>query len=92
MDIIFQGNYDNSEAAENLAGVLRLFQERYQISKFREMHLTVTLVDDHGNDVELIDNETGNIYRFFEVYRHDHELKTNKRTYPLLQLVVDNTR
>ncbi|MDX1837463.1 hypothetical protein DIZ81_05970 [Legionella taurinensis] len=92
MDIIFQGNHNSEEAAENLLSVLRLFKERYKISHFREMHLTVTLVDDHGDDVELVDSQTSQVYRVFEVYRKGQELQTGRKPRPMLQLVVDNTR
>lgn len=91
MDIIFQGKHNSEEAAESLLSVLRLFKERYKINYFREMHLTVTLVDDHGDDVELVDSETEKSYRSFEVYRSGHELQGAKGQ-PMLQLVVDNTR
>lgn len=91
MDIIFQGKHNSEEAAESLLSVLRLFKERYHISQFREMHLTVTLVDEQGDDVELVDSETSQAYRTFEVHRKGHEL-TGRRGQPVLQLVVDNTR
>lgn len=91
MDIIFQGTHNSEEAAESLLSVLRLFKERYHIGQFREMHLTVTLVDDQGDDVELIDSETSQAYRIFEVYRKGYEL-SGRRGQPMLQLVVDNTR
>lgn len=91
MDIIFQGKHNNEEAAESILSVLRLFKERYQIENFREMYLTLTLVDAQGNDVELVDSETSQVYRTFEVYRKGEELlrKGNK---PRLRLVIDNTR
>ena len=91
MDIIFQGKHNSEEAAESLLTVLRLFKERYCIGQFREMHLTVTLVDDQGDDVELVDSETSQAYRTFEVYRKGHEF-AGRRGQPMLQLVVDNTR
>lgn len=90
MDIIFQGNHNSEEAAESLLSVLRLFKERYKIGNFREMHLTVTLVDEQGDDVELVDSETCQAYRIFEVYRNGHEL-AGRKGQPMLQLVVDNT-
>lgn len=90
MDIIFQGKHSTEEAAESLLSVLRLFKERYSIEHFREIHLAVTLVDKHGDDVELVDSDTAQIYRTFEVYRKGHELNA-KYGSPMLQLVVDNT-
>lgn len=89
MDIIFQGKHDNEEAIESLASVLRLFKDRYHISQFREIHLTITLVDDQGDDVELVDNETDQVYRTFEIYREGHEL-IRRAGPPRLRLVVNN--
>jgi hypothetical protein len=91
MEIIFQGKHNSEEAAESLLSVLRLFKDRYKIVHFREMHLSVTLVDEQDNDVELIDSQTDQAYRRFEVYRNGYELDGRKGE-PLLKLVVDNTR
>ena len=91
MEIIFDGKQETEEAVENIVAVLRLFKERYQIGQFREMHLSVTLVDEHGDDVELVDSETDQAYRIFEVRRQGNQLtKPVKR--PPLKLVIDNTR
>ncbi len=91
MDIILQGQHSSDEAVESLERVLQLFKERYKISNYREIHLTVTLVDEHGDEVELIDTETNQPYRVFEVYRKGYEL-AGRRGIPMLQLVVDNTK
>ncbi len=91
MEIIFQGNHDSENAAESLMSVIKMFQERYQIHQFREMHLTVTLVDENGEDVELVDSETEQAYRTFEVYRDGNEL-TRRPGLPVVKLVVDNTK
>ena len=91
MDIIFKGQHDSAEIMESLERVLNLFGERYNINDFREIHLTVTLVDQQGDEVELIDSETNQSYRTFEVYREGHEL-SGKKGAPFLQLVVDNTK
>ena len=90
MDIIFQGKHNSEEAAESLASVLRLFKDRYHIEQFREIHLTVTLVDEYGDDVELVDSETSQAYRSFEVCRKGDELSCGKKK-AFLKLVVDNT-
>ena len=94
MDINFEGGHDGAEAAEQLMSVIRLFKERYQIGHFREMHLALTLVDDEGEDVELVDSESGEIYRTFKVYRDGDELRASRNPEPhhRLKLVVDNTR
>jgi len=92
MDIIFQGMHNTEEVAENFLSVLRLFKDRYHIEQFREIHLTVTLVDEQGEDVELVDSDTAQVYRVFEVYRKGQELSTGRVTRASLKLVVDNTR
>jgi len=91
MDIILQGVHSGDEAALSLQRVLQLFKDRYDIACFREIHLTVTLIDEQGDDVELIDSETNQVYRIFEVYRQGYELN-GKKGIPVLQLVVDNTK
>ncbi len=91
MDIILQGQHNGDEAAESLEKVLKLFQDRYHITEFREIHLSITLIDEQGDVVELVDSETNQAYRVFEVYREGYEL-TGKHGVPMLQLVVDNTK
>jgi hypothetical protein len=91
MDIILQGEHNSDEAAQSLGRVLQLFKERYHIAAFREIHLTVTLIDEQGDDVELVDSESNQAYRVFEVYRPGYEL-ASKRKAPILRLVVDNTK
>ncbi|MCL5272468.1 MAG: hypothetical protein M1486_04040 [Gammaproteobacteria bacterium] len=90
MDIILQGQHNADETVQSLERVLQLFKERYQVEGFREIHLTVTLLDAQGDEVELIDSESNQAYRVFEVYRQGYEL-TGRKGIPMLQLVVDNT-
>ena len=92
MEIIFDGRHDGEEASESLASIIQLFKERYQIGQFREMHLSLTLVDDKGEDVELVDTQTNQPYRIFEVYRDQAAYSvSNGARKPSLKLVVDNT-
>lgn len=92
MDIILQGEHSSDEAAQSLERVLQLFKERYHIAAFREIHLSVTLIDEQGDDVELVDSESNQAYRVFEVYRQGYELTGKKANTPVLHLVVDNTK
>ncbi len=92
MEIIFQGQHNNEEAAESFLSVLRLFKEKYHIETFREIHFSVTLVDDCGEEVELVDTTTAQPYRVFEVYRQGHQLAGSRHNRPKLQLVIDNTQ
>jgi hypothetical protein len=91
MDIILQGQHEGPEALESLERVLDLFKERYRIKGYREIHLTVTLLDEQGEEVELIDTNTHQPYRVFEVYRAGFEFSRRKGI-PMLHLVVDNTK
>lgn len=94
MDIIFKGTHSTEELANSVFNVLRLFKDRYHVPTFREIHLTVTLLDESGQDVELVDNQSSDIYRTFEVYRENcSELRQKEHPTPGpgLKLVVDNT-
>ncbi|MBA2650018.1 MAG: hypothetical protein H0U75_10590 [Legionella sp.] len=91
MDIILQGQHNGAELIDSLERVFKLFEENYNIMAFREIHVTVTLVDEEGELVELVDSETNQAYRIFEVYRNEFEL-SGKQGVPFLQLVVDNTK
>lgn len=91
MDIIFQGQHSGEEIAASLLNILCLFKERYRIEKFQEIQLSVTLLDNASKEVELIDSETEQAYKTFEVYRKAYEFRGQKG-YPVLKLVVDNTK
>jgi len=91
MEIIFKGKQNSEDAAESVASILRLFKERYQIEAFREMHISVTLVDQYGDDVDLVDSETQTPYRIFEVCRNYQDLVLNKKR-TALKLIVDNSK
>ena len=91
MEIIFQGDHNSEEAAESFLSVLRLFKERYRIENFKEIYLHLTLVDKQGEPVELVDSETDETYRVFEVYRKSQEFIPTSRSSPI-KLVIDNTK
>lgn len=90
MEILFQGSQTSEEAAENILSVLRLFKDRYHIENFRDMRLQVILMDKKGNDMELVDSQSSEVYRTFKVYPKGYELKEQAK-HPILHLVVDNT-
>lgn len=92
MEIIFDGRHSEAEASETLASVLHLLKDRYHINQFREIHLSVTLVDSQGEDVELVDTQTNMPFRILEVYRSQEAFSVSKLIRsPSLKLVVDNT-
>lgn len=90
MDIIFQGLHDSEDALKSLKGIIHLFEERYHIHQFREIHLSVTLVDDAGHDVELVDSETNQAFRVFEVHRQ-LPVAQKKVGRPSLKLVINHS-
>ena len=90
MDIIFHGKHNRTTAVASVMEILHVFQERYKIKQFREMCLSVTLVDESGMDVELVDEETAHAYRTFEIYQQGQEYSRTLGK-PALTLVVDNT-
>ena len=91
MEIILHGVLNNEETTKSVNGVLRYFQERYHIKSFREVHMHVTLVDDHGDEVELVDTQTNQVYRVFEVRQESQPLSTERPVSSGVHLVVDNT-
>jgi hypothetical protein len=94
MEIIFKGKHTGDEFAQSVLSVVHLFKDRYHVPVFREIHLTVTLVDELGQDVELVDNQNSTIYRVFEVHRQESELRgqDDPKRSPSIKLVVDNTK
>lgn len=86
MEIIFHGKHNDQQAAESLSGLIHLLKEKYHIDGFREMHLSITLTDGSGFDVELVDSETNQPYRVIEVYPTS-PTTTPKRRRPRLKLV-----
>ena len=54
------------------------------------MHLSVTLVDDQGVDVELVDTDTDEALRVFEVYcQVQDNLPAPRKKRPRLKLVTN---
>ena len=93
MQIIFQGMQTAEEAAESLLSIIKLFKERYGICNYREMDLNVTLLDQDGEDVELIDSATSEVLGVFEVYKSTDAVNdAKKEEKPKIHLVVDNTK
>lgn len=90
MDIIFHGKHTGEAAANDLLSVIQLLKEHYHIVEFREMHLSLTLVDAQGYDVELVDSKTSKAYRILDVYQKEHDfLRVSAQS--KLKLVIDNT-
>lgn len=96
MKIKFYGQHTVEDAADNLASILNLFQQRYGISSFKNLQLNLTLCDVEGQEVELVDAATSEILGTFEVYQSG-ELRErfsakNEKQVTGLKLVVDNTK
>jgi len=89
MIISFDGTQDEKQMEASLIEILKLFRERYHVSHYREIHLNVTLVDEDGCDVELVDEETNTPFRHFKVCMQ-HSLQ--KKSSSEVRLVVDNTK
>lgn len=91
MKVIFKGNQSSEQMIENLVSIIKLFKERYGIEAFRELNLSMTLLDKQGDDVELVDSRTSEVFRVFEVHHSADTLKPVQST-SALKLVVDNTK
>ena len=95
MEVIFQGEHSVEQAVDSLLSIIKLFKERYGIDGFREMQLNFTLLDEGGHDVELVDSQTSEVFRVFEVYSSELTPVNDDGEdifKPNLKLVVDNTK
>lgn len=91
MQVIFKGEQTCEEALDNLVSIVRMFKERYGIEDFRELKLSMTLMDKQGDDVELVDSRTSEVFRVFEVYKTGEGIRPVHQS-AQLKLVVDNTK
>lgn len=96
MQILFHGDHSAEEAAESLLSILKLFRDRYSIDNYRGMNLNVTLLNEEGEDVELVDIGSSEVLGVFEVYKSGVDESNgaipHDRGVPHLKLVVDNTK
>lgn len=91
MEIILHGQQDWAKTKDSLLEIIQMLHDKYHIEHLKEVHLSLTLVDQQGFDVELIDTETQQAYRILEVFRNNQEYLRVKQSAPL-SLVVDNTK
>lgn len=92
MQVIFKGEQNSDETAESVISIIKMFQERYGIHHFRELTLSMVLMDEQGDDIELVDSRTSEVFRVFEVYKSGQAIKPISSSHPSrLKLVVDNT-
>jgi len=92
MQVIFQGEQSSEETTQSVNNIIKLFQERYGITQFRELKISMVLMDEQGDDIELVDSRTSEVFRIFEVYKSGEGIKpVSSIKTPPLQLVVDNT-
>ena len=93
MRIKFHGQQSNDEVVESVMSMMKLFKDRYGIADFQEMDLDMTLLNQQGEEVELIDANTSEVLEIFEIYKSVNDIKNPRpKTQPKLQLVVDNTK
>ena len=91
MEIILHGQQDWEKTKDSLLEIIQMLHDKYHIEQLKEVHLSLTLVDQQGFDVELVDSETQQAYRILEVFRNNQEYLRIKQSAPLT-LVVDNTK
>jgi hypothetical protein len=91
MQIVFQGQQSIEQATYSLISILKLFKRQYGIVNFRDITLTVELVDTDGENVELIDEQTSEVFSVFEISKPSQILK-NVSAVEYLKLVIDNTK
>jgi hypothetical protein len=90
MEIVMQGQHNGMEAIAALHSVMKLLKEYYAVQLFREIHLSLTLVDEVGQEIELVDQDTNQVYGLIEIHREPAPYRPSVRSSGL-KLVVDNT-
>ena len=93
MKIKFHGNHSLEEAQESLSSVMQVLKDEYGIAHFRDMELTLILLNKEGEDVELLDVTTSEVLDVFDVFKMLEEEEEEKPVKAAnLKLVVDNTK
>ena len=94
MKIIFRGDLSDIEAGEGFSSILSLFKERYGIEGFRDLKLSMTMLDMDGEEVELVDADTAQVFGTFEINKSGFITQSydDEPEVPHLMLVVDNTK
>ncbi len=74
MKIKFQGTHKADEVVDSLTAILRLFEEQYGVGEFSQIKLHVALINDKGEEVELIDSNTSEVFDVLEVHKNLDEV------------------
>jgi hypothetical protein len=69
MKIKFRGQHNAEEVVESLAAIVRMFEEQYGVLDFDQIKVSMTLINDFGEEVELIDAGTSEIFEVLEVHK-----------------------
>ena len=86
MEILFHGEHAHSDIAVAIENVLNLLHTRWSVESFKDLHMSLILVDDCGFEVELIDSHTKQDLRVMNIYKHDDGY-IKQRKIPRLKLV-----
>ena len=86
MDILFHGEHTHKDIAAAIEDVLYLLHERWDVQAFKDLHLSLILVDESGFEVELVDSNTQQDLRVLNVYKKNNSY-VQKRKIPHLKLV-----
>lgn len=86
MDIRFHGQLTQEHTLSGLQEVFQLLVERYQVQRFKEVHVSLILVDAQGFEVDLVDSDTHQTLRVLDVDRRE-KTSIKKRSKVALRLV-----
>jgi len=86
MDILFHGEHAHSDIAAAIENVINLLHDRWHVQSFKDLHVSLVLVDESGFEIELIDSVTQQDLRVMNIYKHDHSY-VQQRKFPQLKLV-----
>ncbi len=69
MKIKFRGQHSAEEVLESLAAIMRMFDEQYSVLHFNDIKISMTMINDAGEEVELIDASTSEVFEVLEVHK-----------------------
>ncbi|HCA89922.1 MAG: hypothetical protein CMF38_05695 [Legionellaceae bacterium] len=92
MHILLQGHQTQAQIIQQITDLLHFLTNKYAIALFEDIDLSLNLLDAQGNGLELIDDKTGETYRYIEIKQNACFIGKPVLSRSRLSLVVDNTK
>ena len=74
MKIRFKSAHDAEAIVESLAAILDMLKEQYGVSDYGDIKVNLTLMNHAGEEIELIDEHSGEVFDLLEVHKNLEEV------------------